>query len=95
LLPSTVDDAEKYVTAVTTATTNEGRALVATAEAAHRDVCRLSLPTAPYLTQLIATKYGLPQTRARCRADTHDAAAVYEAQSSSDAPPLHLLSREL
>jgi hypothetical protein len=83
------------MTANTTTTTNDSRALVATADGVHWGVCRLSLPTGPYLTQLIATKHGFPQTRARCRADSHDAAASYDAHSSSDATPLHLLSREL
>jgi hypothetical protein len=81
---------------ITPATRNDSRALVVIAEAAHRAVYRLSIPAAPYLAQLIATKYGFPQTRRRRRADSHGAAAIYEAHSSSDATGLHhLLSREL
>ena len=90
-----VDDVEDKMTANIATTTNDSRALVATADAVHRGVYRLSLPTGPYLTQLIATKYALPQTRARCRADSYDAAAVYEAHSPPDATHLHLFSREL
>lgn len=81
---------------ITTARRNDNQALVAIAEPEHRAGYRLSLPAAPYLAQLIATKYGFPQTRRRCRADAHGAAAIYEAHLLSDATCLHhWLSREL
>jgi hypothetical protein len=84
------------MTAAAVTATSDHRALVTTVAAASPDIERSPRPMAPYLTQLLATKYGLPQTRLRRCADAHDAAAVYEdASMITTRLRHHRLSREL
>jgi hypothetical protein len=71
-------------------------ALVTTVDPVPTGSDRLHRPMAPFLTQLLATKNGLPQTRLRRRADASDAAAVYEAQAPDHAKAhRHRLWRQL
>jgi hypothetical protein len=75
---------------------DNSHALVTTVDPVPVDDDRLHRPMAPFLTQLLATRNGLPQTRLRRRADASDAAAVYEAQAPVHAKSYqHRLWRQL
>lgn len=63
----------------------ESRALVALEPAAERRPSA-STPDAPFLTQLLAVKAGLPQTRERRRAEPDQATQSYESSMAPRAP---------
>jgi len=65
----------------TTIGSRNSRALVIPGSDTDED--RRSRPAAQYVAQLIATKLGFPQTRARRRTDPREATAIYDAQESS------------
>jgi hypothetical protein len=67
--------------------TSNCRALVTTVDTAVAETDRLRRPISPYLTQLLATKHGLPQTRQQRRAKAQDAAAAYETQGAVERQP--------
>ena len=64
----------------------ECRALVVTDAGASHDRFALTHPSAAFLTQLLAIKADLPQTRERRREEPDVAAHVYEAGMTSPAP---------
>jgi hypothetical protein len=75
---------------------DNSRALITTIDPVPTDGDRLHRPMAPFLTQLLATRNGVPQTRLRRRIDASDAAAVYEAQDPDHAKSYpHRLWRQL
>jgi hypothetical protein len=63
----------------------EGRALVALEPAANRRPSTAQ-PAAPFLTQLLAVKAGLPQTRERRRAEPDEATHSYEMTMAPRSP---------
>lgn len=63
----------------------EGRALVALEPAAERRP-PATAPAAPFLTQLLATKAGVPQLRERRRAEPDEATQSYEVGMAPNAP---------
>ncbi len=70
------------------------RALVPTVDPVPMDGNPLYWPASLFLTQLLATKNALPQTRLRRGVDPSDATAVYEAQAPHKSYR-HQLWREL
>jgi hypothetical protein len=75
------------MTSANSTTTSNCRALVTTVHTAVGETDRLRRPISPYLTQLLATKHGLPQTRQQQRAKAQDAAAAYETQGAVERHP--------
>jgi hypothetical protein len=67
------------------ATAGESRALVALEPAAERRP-PANAPAAPFLTQLLAVKAGVPQTRERRRAEPDVATHSYEMTMTPHAP---------
>jgi hypothetical protein len=67
------------------ATAGERRALVALEPAAERRQ-PANAPAAPFLTQLLAVKAGVPQTRERRRAEPDEATQSYETSMAPRAP---------
>jgi hypothetical protein len=67
------------------ATAGKSRALVALEPAAERRP-PANAPAAPFLTQLLAVKAGLPQTRERRRAEPDEATQSYETSMAPRAP---------
>ena len=64
----------------------ECRALVVTDAGVSHDHFALTHPSAAFLTQLLAIKADLPQTRERRREEPEVAAHVYEARMTGPAP---------
>ena len=64
----------------------ECRALVVTDAGAARDHFAVTHPSAKFLTQLLAIKADLPQTRERRREEPEVAAYLYEAGMTTAAP---------
>lgn len=60
----------------------ESRALIAVEPQPARNDRPTTYRNAPFLTQLIATKAKLPQTRARRRAEPNEALAAYRSTAS-------------
>jgi hypothetical protein len=65
--------------------TGESRALVALEPAPERRPSPAT-PSAPFLTQLLAVKAGVPQTRDRRRAEPDEATHSYEVSMAPHAP---------
>jgi hypothetical protein len=65
--------------------TGESRALVALEATAERRPLSAA-PAAPFLTQLLAVKANLPQTRERRRAEPDEATQSYEVSMAPHAP---------
>jgi hypothetical protein len=75
------------MTSAKSTTTSNCRALVTTVDTAAGETDRLRRPISPYLTQLLATKDGFPQTRQQRLAKAQHAAAAYETQGAVDRHP--------
>jgi hypothetical protein len=67
------------------ATAGESRALVALEPAAERRL-PANAPAAPFLTQLLAVKAGVPQLRERRRAEPDEATQSYESSMAPRTP---------
>jgi hypothetical protein len=80
---------------IRTTTAGDSRALVPAVDPPAAGGDRLHRPMAAFLTQLLAIKSGLPQTRLRCRIEASGATAVYEAQDPDHAKPPHRLCLQL
>jgi hypothetical protein len=71
------------------------RALVSCESPPHESVSALR-PSATFLTQLLATKFDLPQTRRRRQSSASNVAAVYRDQAlADDCGRPHRLCRDL
>jgi hypothetical protein len=73
------DAAEHRAEADSGTPASESRALVALASAANPPERQIGYRDAPFLAQLIATKYQHPQTRERRRAEPDEVLAAYRA----------------
>ena len=75
------------MTSAKSTTMSNCRALVTTVDTTVGETDRLRRPISPYLTQLLATRCGFPQTRQQRRAKAQHAAAAYETQGAVDSHP--------